>query len=263
MSVKLAIIGGTGVYNPKMLEGLENMKVETRYGTALLAKGFYHGHEVAFLARHGTRHGTPPHKVNYRANIAALIKLGIRRVVATAAVGSMNEKMPPGTMVLLHQFLDFTKAREATFFDGGEAGVVHTDFTEPYCPQLNRMLLAAAGRAGLDLQQGGVYVCAEGPRFETPAEIKMFKMLGGDLVGMTNVPEVVLAREAGLCYTTIALSTNFAAGMSPTVLTHHEVLDVMADNVDNVRMLLMETIEGMTDDGPDCQCAVLGSEILL
>ena len=217
---------------------------------------------MVFLARHGTKHGTPPHKVNYRANIAALVKLGITRVVATAAVGSLNETMPPGAMVLLGQFLDFTKVREATFFDGDEAGVVHTDFTEPYCPDLNGSLQAAAHRAGLELLENGVYVTTEGPRFETPAEIKMFKMLGADLVGMTNVPEVVLAREAGLCYSTVALSTNYAAGISPTVLTHHEVLDVMAANVDKVRTLLMELIPHLAEEH-NCNCRQLGSTILL
>ena len=262
MRIKLAIIGGTGVYDPKMLADLRTFEVDTRYGTALLAQGKYLGHEIVFLARHGTKHGTPPHKVNYRANIAALVKLGITRVVATAAVGSLNETMPPGAMVLLGQFLDFTKMREATFFDGDEAGVIHTDFTEPYCPDLNRSLHAAADRAGLELLDNGIYVTTEGPRFETPAEIKMFKMLGADLVGMTNVPEVVLAREAGLCYSTVALSTNYAAGISPTVLTHHEVLDVMAANVDKVRTLLMELIPHLTEEY-NCNCSELGSTILL
>lgn len=262
MGIKLAIIGGTGVYDPKLLENPQRLEVETRYGTALLTQGIYQGSEVVFLARHGTKHGTPPHKVNYRANIAALVKLGITRVVATAAVGSLNKSMPPGTMVLLGQFLDFTKAREATFFDGGEAGVVHTDFTEPYCPDLNHTLVEAANKVGLELLTGATYVTTEGPRFETPAEIKMFKLLGGDLVGMTNVPEVVLAREAGLCYSTIALSTNFAAGISPTVLTHHEVLDVMAENVENVRRLLMEAIPCLTEDR-DCRCVELGNTILV
>lgn len=262
MGIQLAVIGGTGVYDPKMLDALQTMEVETRYGTALIIRGKYQEYEVVFLARHGTKHGTPPHKVNYRANIAALVKLGVTRVVATAAVGSLNEAMPPGTMVLLSQFLDFTKAREATFFAGGEAGVVHTDFTEPYCPDMNRTLVAAAKNAGLEILNGATYVSTEGPRFETPAEIKMYKLLGGDLVGMTNVPEVVLAREAGLCYSTVALSTNFAAGISPTVLTHHEVLDVMAENVEKVRRLLMEVIPSLRKER-DCQCAELGSSILL
>jgi 5'-methylthioadenosine phosphorylase len=262
MTIELAIIGGTGVYDPKLLGDLQTLEVDTRYGKALLTKGIFEGKEVVFLARHGTKHGTPPHRVNYRANIAALVKLEITRVVATAAVGSLNQDMPPGAMVLLDQFLDFTKARKATFFDGGEAGVVHTDFTQPYCTDLNRSLVEAAKRGGLELVTGGNYVCTEGPRFETPAEIRMFKLLGGDLVGMTNVPEVVLAREAGLCYTTVALSTNFAAGISPTVLTHHEVLDVMSANVDKVRKLLMEVIPALTETR-DCNCQELGSSILL
>ncbi|MCW3489566.1 S-methyl-5'-thioadenosine phosphorylase [Dethiobacter alkaliphilus] len=262
MSVELAIIGGTGVYDPKLLEDVQTLEIDTRYGRALLTQGKYQGREVVFLARHGTKHGTPPHNVNYRANIAALVKLGVKRVVATAAVGSLNEKMPPGAMILLGQFLDFTKAREATFFDGGEAGVVHTDFTAPYCPQLNGNLLTAAKQAGLELLQDGVYVCTEGPRFESAAEIRMYQKLGGDLVGMTNVPEVVLAREAGLCYSTVALSTNFGAGISPTVLTHEEVLEVMAENVEKVRRLLMELIPNLADHR-DCDCEKLGSEILL
>jgi len=260
--IRLAIIGGTGVYDPQMLDDLRTLEVNTRYGSALLSQGSYQGREVAFLARHGSKHGTPPHKVNYRANIAALLKLGVEKVVATAAVGSLNEKMPPGAIVLLEQFLDFTKARESTFFDGGEAGVVHTDFTAPYCPEINARLLEAAKSAGLELQSGAVYVCTEGPRFETPAEIKMFKQLGGDLVGMTNVPEVVLAREAGLCYSTVALSTNFAAGISKTVLTHQEVLEMMAENAKKLRRLLTATIVTLADLRT-CDCRSLGSAVPL
>ncbi|MCR3922538.1 MAG: S-methyl-5'-thioadenosine phosphorylase [Firmicutes bacterium] len=262
MSISLAIIGGTGVYDPKLLGDEQRLEVVTRYGTALLTQGIYQGEQVVFLARHGVEHGTPPHKINYRANMAALVKLGVTRVVATAAVGSLNETMPPGAMVLVEQFLDFTKGRESTYFDGGDAGVVHTDFTAPYCPQVNHVLLQAAKTAGQELIPGGVYVCAEGPRFETSAEIKMFKLLGGDLVGMTNVPEVVLAREAGLCYSTVGLCTNFAAGISPTVLTHQEVLDAMANNVDQVRRMLAETILQLPTERK-CRCQELGHSILL
>ena len=181
MKIELAIIGGTGVYDPEMLSDLEQLEVTTRYGTALLTKGTFKDSNVVFMARHGAGHSVPPHKINYRANIAALVKLGVPRVIATAAVGTLNEKMPPGAMVLLEQFLDFTKARQATFFDGGESGVVHTDFTRPYCSQLNNLLMQAAAKAGLELQEGGVYVCTEGPRFETSAEINV-QQAGGDLV---------------------------------------------------------------------------------
>ena len=262
MGIKLAIIGGTGVYKPEMFDELQTFELETIYGRALLSTGKYNGVEAAFLARHGTKHGTPPHKINYRANIAAIVKLGIKRVIATAAVGSLNQEMPPGSLVLLTQFLDFTKTRNSTFFDGGGAGVVHTDFTEPYCPDLNRLLLQAAGQIDIKLLHGGVYVCTEGPRFETPAEIKAYKLLGGDLVGMTNVPEVVLAREAGLCYSTVALSTNFAAGISSDKLSHSEVLDVMSQNIDSVRRLLMEFID-MPDQSGRCCCAEIGSKIVV
>ncbi|NLP36236.1 MAG: S-methyl-5'-thioadenosine phosphorylase [Firmicutes bacterium] len=262
MKIELAIIGGTGVYDPEMLSDLEQLEVTTRYGTALLTKGTFKDSNVVFMARHGAGHSVPPHKINYRANIAALVKLGVPRVIATAAVGTLNEKMPPGAMVLLEQFLDFTKARQATFFDGGESGVVHTDFTRPYCSQLNNLLMQAAAKAGLELQEGGVYVCTEGPRFETSAEIKMYKQLGGDLVGMTNVPEVVLAREAGLCYSTVALATNYAAGISEFELSHQEVVDVMASNVDKVRRLLMSAIELLAAERT-CNCKELGNDILL
>ena len=262
MKIELAIIGGTGVYDSKMLTELEQLEVTTRYGTAHLTKGTYKDTNVVFLARHGAGHSVPPHKINYRANIAALVKLGVPRVIATAAVGTLNENMPPGSMVLLEQFLDFTKARQASFFDGGESGVVHTDFTYPYCRHLNKILSQAAAKAGLELLEGGVYVCTEGPRFETAAEISMYKQLGGDLVGMTNVPEVVLAREAGLCYSTVALATNYAAGIAKYELSHQEVLDVMASNVEKVRLLLMAAIELLAAER-ECNCKELGSTILL
>lgn len=259
---RLAIIGGTGVYDALMLENAEVFSVTTRYGSALLKKGTYKEAEVYFLARHGAEHSIPPHKVNYRANIAALVKLDVTRIIATAAVGSLNAELPPGTMVLLEQFLDFTRSRESTFFTGGEAGVVHTDFTEPYCPGLNRALLSAAEKEGLTLKSGAVYVCTEGPRFETPAEIKMYKQLGADVVGMTNVPEVVLAREAGLCYSTVAMCTNFAAGISSEILTHEEVLEVMEENTGKINRLLAAVIDVVGTDNK-CRCRELGGKILL
>lgn len=240
--VRLAIIGGTGVYDPRILENLREESMTTPYGDARVRIGTYQGEEVAFLARHGTSHSVPPHLINYRANIWALKKLGVERVIATTAVGSVNRNMKPGDFVLTDQFIDFTKGRTATFFDGGEAGVVHTDFTEPYCPECRAILAEAAADAGISAHNGGTYVCTEGPRFETPAEIRMFATLGGDLVGMTNVPEVVLAREAGICYATVSMVTNFAAGISPTNLTHEEVLEVMAANSENLKELVMGTL---------------------
>lgn len=252
-AIRVAIIGGTGVYDPRILDNVREQVVDTPYGKAALRIGTYQGQEVAFLARHGVTHSVPPHLINYRANIWALKMLGVERVIATTAVGSLNKAMKPGNFVLTDQFLDFTRNRVSTFFEGGEMGVVHTDFTEPYCPEVRSVLARAAADAGITAHDGGCYVCTEGPRFETPAEIRMFATLGGDLVGMTNVPEVVLAREAGLCYATVSMVTNFAAGISPTALTHEEVLEVMAANADNLKKLVMNTL-GAIPEHRGCTC---------
>jgi 5'-methylthioadenosine phosphorylase len=251
--IRLAIIGGTGVYDPRILENIREEVVGTPYGDALVRIGTYGGEEVAFLARHGTGHTVPPHLINYRANVSALKQLGVERVIATTAVGSTNPNMKPGDFVLVDQFLDFTKNRISTFFEGGEVGVVHTDFTEPYCPECRAVLAEAAQALPITVHNGGCYVCTEGPRFETPAEIRMFAKLGGDLVGMTNVPESVLAREAGICYATVSMVTNFGAGISPTALTHEEVLEVMAHNAENLKRLIMGSL-GAIPRTRGCQC---------
>lgn len=253
MSIKLAIIGGTGIYNPEILEQIEERMISTEYGQVKLKTGFYQGQGVAFLARHGEKHAVPPHLVNYRANIRALKELGVERIIATAAVGSLNRDLEPGQLVLINQFIDFTKTRPSTFFEGGEKGVVHVDLTDPYCSALRKVLKAAAGKIDLKVYSGGTYVCTEGPRFETPAEITMYSKLGGDLVGMTSVPEVVLAREAEICYATVAMITNYAAGISAANLTIAEVMEAMANNTENIRKLTMKAIEIMPLER-DCLC---------
>lgn len=250
---KIAIIGGTGVYDHTLLKEAEELVIETRYGQSLVRRSSYPGRTVYFMARHGISHGVPPHLINYRANIAALKQLGVTAVIATAAVGSLRRSIPPGSRVAIDQFLDFTGGRQSTFFDGESGMVVHTDFTEPYCPEIRAAILRAAKKVGQNVINGGCYVCTGGPRFETPAEINMFSILGGDVVGMTNVPEVVLAREAGLCYATIALVSNFAAGISPDILTHEEVLAFMAGERGNLDRLLAACIDEI-DDVRSCKC---------
>ena len=244
--IKYAIIGGTGVYDAKMLNKVREELVETEYGSVVVKIGEFAGKEVAFLARHGSKHSTPPHLVNYRANIKALAQLGVEKILATAAVGSLNPAMAPGDFVLVTQFMDFTKNRPVTFFEGGEQGVLHIDMTEPYCGEIRKVLKEAGKEVGIRITEGGNYVCTEGPRFETPAEISMYKMLGGDLVGMTSCPEVVLARESAICYATVAMITNFAAGISPTNLTHAEVVETMANNRENFKALVMKYLELVT-----------------
>ena len=253
MQAKIAIIGGTGVYDPRMLEDVREETIATKYGQAVVKLGSYQGKNIAFLARHGAGHAVPPHRVNYRANIRALKELGVEKVIATAAVGSLNKDMKPGDFVLVDQFIDFTKNRVTTFFEG-EEGVVHVDMTEPYCGQVRKVLIKAGEGLPVKTHNGGTYICAEGPRFETPAEIRMYRQLGGDLVGMTQCPEVVLARESELCYAAIAMVTNFAAGISPTLLTHAEVVETMNNNAENLKSLIMNTISLLTDERP-CRCS--------
>lgn len=250
---KIAIIGGTGVYDPKMLEDIREASLDTPYGMISYKAGYYHGQEVIFIPRHGSGHTIPPHLINYRANIWGLKKLGTETIIATTAVGSLNLNMKPGDFVLVNQFLDFTKSRISTFYEGGSRGVVHIDVTDPYCPALRSVLAKAAVAAGISVHESGVYVCTEGPRFETPAEIRAYAKLEGDLVGMTNVPEVVLAREAEMCYATVSMVTNFAAGISLTPLTHAEVLETMAANTENLKKLVMGAIEQLSHK-EKCQC---------
>lgn len=254
---KVAIIGGTGVYSQSHLEGAKELLVDTRFGTALLLHGFIKGREVYFLTRHGPGHAVPPHLVNYRANIAALRKLGVNAVIATAAVGSLRREITPGSRVVIDQFIDFTRGRPSTFFEGEGGRVVHTDMTDPYCPDLRAAIVSAGNSLGQELVEGGCYLCTEGPRFETPAEITMFASWGADVVGMTNVPEVVLAREAALCYATIALVTNYAAGIAPSFLTHLEVLEEMARGKASLDMLLAACVEAIGDER-DCRCRKTG-----
>lgn len=236
--MKLAIIGGSGVYDPHILLDVHDLTVDTPFGEVDVTVGRYSGQEIVFMARHGRGHSIPPHRINYRANIWALARLGVERIFATTAVGSLNSDMKPGDFVLVDQFIDMTKGRPSTYFEGGDAGVAHLDYTEPYCIEIRKAVRKAAQDNGIAVHFGGCYVCTEGPRFETKAEIAAYHRLGGDLVGMTNVPEVVLARELGICYSTISMVTNFAAGISLKPLSHQEVLDVMAENTEKLKALL-------------------------
>ncbi len=233
----VGIIAGTGVTEHFDLS--RPRVVGTHYGKATV---FMHkGGDFIVIPRHGVAHKAPPHGINYRANIAAFEQLGVRDIIATSAVGSMNQGFRVGEVGLIEQFLDFTKRRQTTFF---EKQVVHTDMTNPYSRHLNLELGVAAKKLGIDLRTHLVYVCAEGPRFETAAEIKMYKILGGDVVGMTGVPEVVLANEKNLQYASVVIATNWAAGMQPKV-SHEEVLKVMKRSGKAVRELIETTVAGL------------------
>ncbi len=221
----IAIIGGTGfeALPPEIFA--ERIDVATDCGPARVlsvSDNYTEPHKLYFLSRHGAEHGLAPHQINYRANTLALRNLGVRYVFATNAAGSLRSDWPPGTFVVLDDFIDFTKQRPLALH--GDREWSHVDFTTPYSPLLRRTLVESAGALGVPAQDGGTYVCCEGPRFESPAEVRLFRNLGGDLVCMTGLPEATFAREAGIEYAAIAIITNLGAGMGSGPVDHAEVV---------------------------------------
>lgn len=250
--MKIAIIGGTGVYDISFIEKPNEITVNTPYGKITMLKCFRSNNEIYFLERHAKGHKLTPSKVNYKGNIYALKKLGIDFILSTAAVGAINN-CKLGDFVVLDQFIDFTKNRDCTFFNEEDAGLIHIDMTEPYCSTIRNLLIKSLEDLKIPHVKSGTYVCTEGPRFETPAEISMYKKLGADVVGMTNVPEVVLARECALCYATLALVTNYAAGISKTPLTQKEVNDNMSEMSKNLEKCITYFIDNINNER-QCSC---------
>ena len=250
------MIGGTGLEQPlHRTAGWALRQVATASGPVTLWVGSVRGESVAFLPRHGPDHGVPPHRIDYRGQVEALRRLGVQRVAATAAVGSLRPDLAPGSLVVLDQFIDMTRRRPATWFEA-ESGATHVDFTEPYCPEVRSSLLAAAARLGVAVADGGCYVGVDGPRYETPAEVRAFRLLGGDVVGMTGLPEAVLAREAGLCYASVAVVTNLGAGLAPGPLSHGEVARAVEALRPRLVELLLEALLSLSESR-SCRCGVL------
>lgn len=237
---KIAVIAGSGAERLAPYKDWQPETVDTRFGPVHIRKGEVEGRSVVFTARHGMEHLVAPHLINYPAIISALSELGVERIIGTAAVGSLTDDIAPGTATVLTDFIDFTRRSPFTIFDTPESGVAHTDFTEPYCAQLSEALLEGLERSGLEVTTPCTYLCVDGPRYETPAEIAMFRSWGADVIGMTNVPEAILARESGCCYGAIAIITNYATGISPTRLSHAEVIAMMK----SVEKQLSEAILG-------------------
>ncbi len=217
MSVELAIIGGTGVYAFSGLENVQRHDVATRWGapSSAIATGELAGRRVAFLARHGEGHTIAPHRINYRANLAALHEVGARRIVGVNAVGGIRDDMAPRALAVPDQLIDYTHGRAASFCDAEGEPVVHAEFGEPYSASLRAALLDAAQRTDIAVVDGGCYGATQGPRLETRAEVARMRGDGCDLVGMTGMPEAVLARELGMDYACLALVANWAAGCGP------------------------------------------------
>ncbi len=242
----LAIIGGSGLSELSNLTVSRRQAVSTPYGepSGAFTLGTVAGHEVAFLARHGDAHVIPPHEVNYRANIWALHALGVKRVIAIAAVGGIRSDLKPGMLAVPHQIIDYTHGRAATFFTQADLGLHHIDFTLPYCQTLRAACLAAARQAAVAMIDGGVYAVTQGPRLETAAEIDRLERDGANMVGMTGMPEAVLARELGLRYATIGAVANHAAGRDASGhgIAMDEITTVLRHAMGKVRATLEKLV---------------------
>jgi 5'-methylthioadenosine phosphorylase len=222
MKAEIAIIGGTGVYSPDLFHTMEEVDVPTIHGETSdkIKIAELGGKTVAFLPRHGSKHTIPAHKVNYHANIRALKELGVKKIIGLCAVGSLKEHMKPGDFVLCDQYIDFTKQRRLTFYDGDP--VVHISTADPFCPQMRAQAIKVMDKLKIPVHSTGTYACIEGPRFSTRAESRMFRSFA-DIIGMTLIPEVNLAIESEMCYLSIASVTDY---------------DVWADRPVNVAVVL-------------------------
>ncbi len=247
---EIAIIGGTGFQ--KLFGKARQVRLGTPYGLPTpLYVGKMGGKKIVLLPRHGPNHSIPPHEINYKANICALHMMGVKRILATNAVGAINLNFKPGDIIVPHDFIDFTKLRSTTFFD--EAPVTHIDVSQPYCPEIRKSLIETARTIGFNVRNEAVLVCTEGPRYETPAEIEMFRILGCDVVGMTGIPEAVLARELEMCYASICYVSNMAAGIQEK-LTALEVSNTSKNVVPKIGQVLIETVKTLPHKR-NCPCA--------
>jgi 5'-methylthioadenosine phosphorylase len=249
---KVGIIGGSGISALFEPGDRTTHRLTTPWGppSGPVEAGRIAGVEVLFLLRHGPGHTIPPHRVNYRANIAALESLGAESIVTMSSVGSLREEMPPGTFVLPDQFVDLTKQRPTTFFDGGR--VYHVSLADPFCPRLRAAAVAAGREAGTPFQERATYVCVEGPRFSTRAESRFFRTFA-DVIGMTLVPEVTLAREKALCYACLAMVTDFDVWAERPV-DAAEIVATMGSNAERMRRVLGALLPKIA--GPrQCECA--------
>ncbi|BBD72901.1 S-methyl-5'-thioadenosine phosphorylase [Sulfodiicoccus acidiphilus] len=252
--VRLGIIGGSGFYDPDFLSRTKEIKVYTPYGepSDMITVGEVEGVKVAFIPRHGRGHRVPPHRINYRANVWALHQLGAKWVVSVSAVGSLREDYRPGDFVVPDQFIDMTKGRSYTFFDGPV--VAHVSMADPFCEHLRQLLIEAGKAMKLQIREKGTYLCIEGPRFSTRAESRVWReVFKADLVGMTLVPEVNLACEAGLCYASLAGITDYDVFAEKPV-TVEQVENVMKDNTQKAKEILRVLVRELPPEPERCGC---------
>ena len=259
----VGVFGGSGLYEIQGLESVREIELSTPFGAPSDAyvTGVLEGTRMVFLPRHGRGHRISPTEINFRANVWGMKKLGVTRIVSVSAVGSMREDVAPGDFVLVDQFFDRTRHRVDTFF--GEGVVAHVMFADPVCPEVRRTLLAAGTRLGLRMHDGGTYLNMEGPQFSTRAESRIYRGWGVDVIGMTNLQEARLAREAEICYATVAMATDYDCWHEQHEdVTVEAILAVMAKNVGNARRLVAEVVP-LLPPARGCSCGqALTSAIL-
>jgi len=247
MSSVIGVIGGSGLYALDDSNAVESESIITPYADepVTLYKSKIASHETVFLARHGSNHGIPPHRINYRANLHAMATRGVDAIIAVNVVGGISEQMSPGTIVIPDQIIDYTWGREHTFFDILDKPENHIDFTWPYDMALAKLLAANALAMALPVKLGdvkGIYGCTQGPRLESAAEIKRMKNDGCDIVGMTAMPEAALARELDIAYASIALVVNWAAGLTQEAISFADISSVLDKGMIDIKKVLLETI---------------------
>ncbi len=259
MEVEIAIIGGTGVYDPGIFKNIRPVNVKTPYGKTSdsYLVGDFENRKVAFLSRHGKGHKIPPHNINFKANIHGFEKLGVTRILASCATGSLREEYKPGQIVIPDQFIDFKKTR-TTFYDTGD--VTHVSLADPFCPELRKVLIESCEKLGIEHHDKGTYLCIEGPRFSTRAESRMFRKFA-ELIGMTGVPEAILAREKEICFAIIATITDYDV-WAETPVDVEEVIRVMKENQHKVKAILKETIKNIPEERKCiCKDALKGAKV--
>jgi len=258
----LGVIGGTGIYDLEGLANVRHVEVDTPFGSPAspIIMGELQGKTVAFLARHGPGHRILPHEVNYRANIYALKSLGVERIVGVTACGSLREEIAPGDFVIPNQLFDFTRRRPPTFFGDGLAA--HISFAEPYCPELSGHAVEALEQVGAQVHRGGTYLIVDGPRFSTRGESMTYRQWGADIIGMTAVPEAQLAREAELCFVSMAHVTDYDCWHEEeTPVTNEMVLGMLRVNVGSAKRAIAHLVQALPEER-SCDCGAALADAL-
>ena len=252
-TAEIGIFGGTGIYDSGLLKESKEITIDTPYGKTSdsITIGEFNGRKVAFMPRHGKKHTIPPHLINYRANIWAFKELGVKRIIAPSAVGSLKDELEPGHFALPSQFIDFTKSRKGSFSEEGR--VIHISVADPFCPELQNIVANVINDQDVVMHKDCTYVCIEGPRFSTKAESKFFRTTGADIIGMTLVPECQLAREAQICYMSISTVTDYDVWAEKPV-TAKEVMETLSKNVEITKKILTVLIDKIPEP-KSCSCA--------